>query len=136
MSKAAAAILTLGVALALAGCATSPKLACPAGQSPLRTAQLFLGAKPPAKVSDADFRRFLDAEVTPRFPEGVTMVNGGGQWSGDENRLIREAAKVVLIVLPEAGDPMGKVEAVRAAYRARFRQDALVVVPPPTCAEL
>ena len=123
-------------AVALAGCASTPKIACPAGQSPLRTAQLFLGAKPPAKVSDAELRRFVDAEVTPRFPAGVTVVDGGGQWSGDENRMIREAAKVVLIVLPDSGDPVGKVEAVRAAYRTKFRQDSVVVMPPPSCAEL
>lgn len=132
MKALGAAILMLG----LAGCASSPKSACPAGQSPLRTAQLFLGAKPPAKVSNSDIRRFVDAEVTPRFPDGVTVVDGGGQWRGDGNRLIREAAKVVLIVLPETGDPVGKVEEVRAAYRAKFGQDSVVVLLPPACVEL
>lgn len=132
MRALGAAILVL----ALAGCSTAPKLACPAGQSQLRTAQLFLGAKPPARVSDGDIRKFVDAEVTPRFPEGVTVMDGGGQWRGDENRMIREAAKVVMIVLPETGDPAGKVEQVRAAYRAKFKQDSVVVMPPPACVEL
>ena len=132
MRAAGAAILMLG----LAGCGTLAKTACPAGQVPLRTAQLFLSAKPPAKVSDADIRRFVDAEVTPRFPDGVTVVDGGGQWRGDENRLIREAAKVVMIVLPEKGDPAARVEAVRAAYRSRFQQDSVVVMPPPACVAL
>jgi hypothetical protein len=132
MKGLGAAILTL----ALASCATQPKLACPAGQSELRTAQLFLGAKPPAKVSDNDIRKFVDAEVTPRFPEGVTLVDGGGQWRGDENRMIREAAKVVMIVLPEKGDPVAKVEQVRTAYRARFKQDSVILLPPPACVAL
>lgn len=132
MRAAGAAIL----GLALVGCMTAPKPACPAGQSQLRTAQLFLSAKPPAKISDSDIRKFVDAEVTPRFPAGVTVVDGGGQWRGDENRLIREAAKVVMIVLPEKGDPAGKVEAVRAAYRAKFKQDSVVVLPPPSCVAL
>jgi CubicO group peptidase (beta-lactamase class C family) len=132
MRAAGAAILLL----ALGGCMSAPKPACPAGQSQLRTAQLFLSAKPPAKITDADIRRFVDAEVTPRFPAGVTVVDGGGQWRGDENRLIREAAKVVMIVLPERGDPASKVEAVRAAYRAKFKQDSMVVLPPPACVAL
>jgi hypothetical protein len=132
MRAAGAAIL----ALTLAGCMSAPKAACPAGQAQLRTAQLFLSAKPPAKISDGDIRKFVDAEVTPRFPAGVTVVDGGGQWRGDENRLIREAAKVVMIVLPETGDPAAKVEAVRAAYRAKFKQDSLVVLPPPACVVL
>jgi len=138
MRALGAAILMLGqvLVLGLAGCASAPKPACPAGQSQLRTAQLFLSAKPPVKISDSDIRRFVDAEVTPRFPDGVTVVDGGGQWQGDENRLIREAAKVVMIVLPEKGDPAGKVEAVRAAYRSKFRQDSVVVMPPPACVTL
>lgn len=123
------------LALALAGCMT-PRGGCPAGQAQLRTAQLFLSAKPPARISDRDIRKFIDTEVTPRFPEGVTVVDGGGQWRGDENRLIREASKVVMIVLPEKGDPLGKVEAVRAAYRARFKQESHVVTPPPSCVAL
>ena len=121
--------------LLLAGCATQPKpMACPVGQSQLRTAQIFLGGKSPVK--DVDIRKFVDAEVTPRFPDGVTVVDGGGQWKGDDNRLIREAAKVVLIVLPARGDPLPQVEAVRTAYRVRFKQDSVVVMPPPACVAL
>jgi len=124
---------SLIVVLGLAGCASSPpKLACPTGQSELRTAQIFLGA---AKVSDSELRKFVDAEVTPRFPDGVTVVDGGGQWKGDDNRLIREASKVVLIVLPARGDH-GQVEAVRTAYRTRFKQESVVVMPPPACVAL
>lgn len=132
MRALGAAILMLGVA----GCAIAPKSACPAGQAQLRTAQLFLSAKPPVRISDSDIRKFVDAEVTPRFPDGVTVVDGGGQWRGDENRLIREAAKVVMIVLPERGDPARRVEAVRSAYRTKFHQDSVVVMPPPACVTL
>ena len=122
--------------LALAGCASQPKLACPVGQSELRTAQIFLGAQAATKVSETEIRKFVDAEVTPRFPNGVTVVDGGGQWKGADNRMIREAAKVVLIVLPEKGDPHTQVEAVRSAYRTRFKQDSVVILPPPACVAL
>jgi Protein of unknown function (DUF3574) len=124
------------VAMSLAGCASAPKPACPVGQTQLRTAQLFLAAKAPARLNEKDLRSFVAGEVTPRFPDGVTVVDGGGQWKGDDNRLIREAAKVVLIVLPAKGDPQAQVEAVRTAYRARFKQDSVVVMPPPACVTL
>jgi hypothetical protein len=133
MKKAGALILMLG----LAGCVSASKPAgCPAGQAPLRTAQLFLGSGKPAVLTDGDLRRFVDQEVTPRFPDGVTVVDGGGQWKGSENRMIREASKVVLVVLPTAGDRQGKVEAVRTAYRTRFKQEPVVVLPPPACVTL
>jgi Protein of unknown function (DUF3574) len=118
--------------LALAGCANTPQAMCPAGQAEVRTAQLFLGSKA-MPVSETDVRRFVDREVTPRFPDGVTIVDGGGQWTGDENRLIREASKVVLIVLPPKAEGRSRVEAVRRAYRTQFRQTPVVVAPPGAC---
>jgi Protein of unknown function (DUF3574) len=123
------------VLLALGGCATAPKATCPAGQAQVRTAQLFVGSKA-APVSEAEVRRFVDREVTPRFPEGVTIVDGGRQWTGDENRLLREAAKVVLIALPAKNEGLHRVEAVRNAYRVQFRQVPVLVVPPPACATI
>jgi hypothetical protein len=113
--------------------ARAPPLACAPGQEHLRTAELFLGRKTPATTSPADLQRFIDQEITPRFPEGVTVLDGGAQWQGSENALIRDAAKVVLIVLPAAGDPQAKVEAVRTAFRNRFNQDSVVVVTQPAC---
>jgi len=133
MRLAGAAILMLG----LAGCMSAPKpQGCPVGQASLQTAQLFLGGKTPAAPAERDLSRFVDQEVTPRFPDGVTVVRGGGQWKGSENRMIREASKVVLVVLPASGDSHGKVEAVRIAYRSKFKQDPVVVLPPAACVAL
>ena len=63
----------------------------------------------------------------PRFPDGVTVLDGGRQWRGAENQLIREAQKVVQIVLPGKRDEAGRLEAVRAAYKRRFRRETVVV---------
>jgi len=139
MRAAGAAILMLGptLLLGLSGCMSAPKpQGCPVGQASLRTAQLFLGAKATPAPAERDLRRFVDQEVTPRFPDGVTVMNGGGQWKGSENRMIREASKVVLVVLPAAGDSQGRVEAVRIAYRTKFKQEPVVVLPPPACVTL
>ena len=121
--------------LALAGCASVEAPSCPKGQERLRTAQLFLGQNIGGKpgVSDADFRRFVDEELTPRFPDGLTVLNGGSQWQGSENQLIREASKVVVIVLPAKGDATGRIEAVRGAYKQRFRQDTVLLVTQASC---
>jgi hypothetical protein len=130
--------LGVGAALAasLAGCATAPQVAsCPDGQQRLRTAQLFfgrnLGEKP--AVSEAAFGKFVDQELTPRFPDGLTILDGGGQWRGPENKLIRESAKVVLIVLPKAGDSSERIEAVRDAYKARFHQESVLLITQAAC---
>lgn len=119
----------MAVAVGLAGCATLEAApVCPAGQEHLRTAQLFLGGQAgSAAVPEGEIRAFVDREVTPRFPAGVTVLDGGGQWRGAENQLIRQAQKVVLIVLPARGDTQSRLQAVRAAYKAKFRQESVVV---------
>ena len=123
---------------ALAGCVSvthEETAACPAGQESLKTAQLFFGrnvANAPA-VSQAQFQQFVDAEITPRFPDGLTVMEGGGQWRGSENQLIREAAKVVLIVLPKRGDAPQRLDAVRTAYKKRFNQDSGLLITQPAC---
>jgi len=122
--------------LTLAGCATAPVgPPCPAGQERMRTAQLFFGRNIAGKgsVSEADFRRFVDEEMTPRFPDGLTVLDAGGQWRGDENRLIREASKVVLIVLPPRHGAADRLEAVRAAYKARFHQESVLLITQAAC---
>lgn len=127
----------VGMALSLAACATRPPPvpACPDGQQRLRTAQLFFGRDIGGKpgVSEAAFARFVDEELTPRFPDGLTVMDGGGQWRGPENKLIRESAKVVLIVLPKRGDSTQRIEAVRGAYKTRFNQESVLLITQPAC---
>jgi hypothetical protein len=122
---------------ALSGCASVADAAgCPSGQAPTRTAQLFFGRNvgPADQVSDADFRRFVDDELTPRFPDGLTVLEGGGQWRGGENQLVRESSKIVILVLPRRNDATTKINAVRDAYKRRFKQDSVLLVTTTTCA--
>ena len=123
-------------ALVLAGCATVPPgPPCPTGQERMRTAQLFFGRNIGDKpgVSEADFRKFMDEDVTPKFPDGLTVVDGGGQWRGAENKLIREASKVVLIVLPKGRDVSGRIDGVRSAYKTRFHQESVLLITQASC---
>jgi hypothetical protein len=134
MIRAGALILA---AAALSGC-TGLRLgqaSCPAGEQRLRTVQLFFGQRSEGRpwVPEPQFRKFVNEELTTRFPDGLTVLEGGDRWKGDENRQIREAAKVVLIVLPKDGDAQPKLAAVRKAYKARFSQDSVMRMTAPSC---
>jgi hypothetical protein len=135
MKRLAAALL---LSCSLTGCVTAPTPSCPAGQEWVKTAQLFLGRRTEGAVAvtDADLRRFVDRQITPRFPDGLTVLDGGRQWQGAENTLIREAAKVVLIVLPAKGDAVSRIEAVRGAYKTQFHQDTAMLVTQAACVSL
>lgn len=138
MGGALRALILAGGLAGVAGCVSTTTVSgpvCATGQEARRTAELFFGRNIGGApgVSEADFRKFMDEEVTPRFPDGLTVLDGGGQWRGDENRLIREASKVVLIVLPKGRDAAARVEAVRNAYKSRFRQDSVLLITQAAC---
>jgi hypothetical protein len=125
----------LAGATLLSGCATLAPAACPAAHSPGRTVQLFFGRDigDQVGVSEADFARFVDEELTPRFPDGLTVLDAAGQWRGASGVVGREPSKVVILALPGRAGGEDRLEAVRAAYKRRFSQEAVLIVTQPAC---
>lgn len=84
--------------------------------------KLYFGLGPadaPDKgVSEAAWRDFVDKEVTPRFPAGLSVVDVYGQWQG-KNEKVPEGirSKLLMIDYPENHDNEARVEAIRAAWK-------------------
>src|SRR5205807_2487081 len=86
-------------------------------------------------VTDAAWSRFLAREVTPRFPDGLTVLDAAGQWQDKERGLVvREPSKLVMIVTADDAPARGKIEAIVAAYKHQFSQQSVGVVSRPVCA--
>jgi hypothetical protein len=86
-------------------------------------------------VSEAAWRRFLDREVTPRFPDGLTVVSAAGQWRDRRTgRIVREPSKLLMIVLPGKADDQARLDAIAAAYKRRFHQQSVGIIVQPACA--
>ena len=50
-------------------------------------------------VSGRQWLQFLKDEITPRFADGLTVIDGRGQWRNPANgAIVREQSKVVIIV--------------------------------------
>ncbi|RXT57039.1 hypothetical protein B6S44_00915 [Bosea sp. Tri-44] len=134
-------MIRLGFALllagSLAGCASLPQQACAPGQQPTLSAELLFGRKIGDRVgvSEAAFRSFVDAEVTPRFPDGLTILDGSGQYRDREGgRLIREPSKLVLIAMADEAGNREKLAAIAEAYKRSFSQQSVGLILKPACA--
>jgi hypothetical protein len=133
--------LAAALALALGGCVsvdargTSAAPVCAPGGTRQDVAQLFFGRNigQTVGVSEEDFTRFLDEVVTPRFPDGLTVQDSQGRWryKGVDDH---EPSKVVTLILVQPAD-RAKIREIAAAYEARFRQDAVLIVARPACVE-
>jgi Protein of unknown function (DUF3574). len=125
--------VTLAVML-LTGCAGVDPRTCPAGLKPMTSADLYFGLSIPGGglVSETDWQRFVDTEITPRFPDGLTIMDAKGQWK-DRSGIVREPSKRLLVVVGGKPADAVKLEAIRAAYRARFHQESVLLVETPVC---
>ena len=99
------------------------------------TAELIFGRdiEGRAGVSDEDWRRFIDEDVTPRFPDGFSVMDVQGQWRASNGTLIREPSKALYIVLDGGPDDGAKIAHIRDAYKQRFRQQSVLLVTRPGC---
>lgn len=128
--------LGLGALLLLSGCAAFDAHHCAAGLHPAEIAELFFGRNTGASegVSDAAWQSFVADEIAPRFPDGFTIGDASGQWRGDDGAIAAERSKRVLIVLSGAPAQQASLDAIRAAYVARFHQDSVLLVETQSCA--
>ncbi len=139
--KAGAALL----AAALAGCAAPQTVTeaappappvCAAGGAQMARVELIFGLdiKGGGRVSEKAWRAFLETEVTPRFPDGLTAFDAYGQWRvpGD-GRIARLDSKVLLIWYAPSPEAESRIQAIREAYKARYDQISVMRVDGVDC---
>jgi hypothetical protein len=86
------------------------------------------------RLTDAEWAGFVDTEVTPRFPDGLSVWDARGQWRSPHGVLTHEPSRVMLLVLMGRADERAKLEAVITAYKTRFHQQSVLLVEHSDCA--
>ena len=137
------------ISVSLAGCAHKPvaptSAAAPTLEGdpahPGRTSgwvdtKLYFGLgpadHPEQGLSEAQWRDFLDTEVTPRFPDGLSVVDVYGQWQGKkETTPSRLRSKLLIIDYPDTQENRDKIEAIRAAFKKRTGEHSVLRVTQP-----
>ena len=90
--------------------------------------ELYCGLSQPhgGDVSDAEWSRFLDDVVTPRFPDGFSVLDGYGQYREASGKVDHERSKVIVILHDPDERANRLIEEVRAEYVARFKQESVL----------
>jgi hypothetical protein len=127
-----AAVFTL---IAASIFADAPAFSCNVPLRAMQRIELMFGRNVRSGGSDAAWAGFVAREITPRFPDGLTVLEAAGQWRDPAaGRLVRERSKLVIIVTPTDASADGKVAAIVAAYKQRFRQKSVGVITTAVCA--
>jgi hypothetical protein len=98
--------------------------------------RLYFGLGPanaPDKgVPESAWRDFLDKEVTPRFPSGLSVIDVYGQWQGkQETKPERIRSKVLIIDYPATPENSAKIEAIRVAWKKLTGDQSVMRVTQP-----
>jgi Protein of unknown function (DUF3574) len=111
-------------------------LECRGGQKAQQVAELTFGRRIVGHiaVSETQWLQFIDNEITPRFPEGLTVYDASGQWRDPATKkIVRELSKVVLIVLPGNAEDLTRLNELTEIYKRRFKQQSVGMILRPAC---
>jgi hypothetical protein len=92
--------------------------------------ELYFGAtrQDGAPITEAEWLAFLEAEVTPRFPDGLSVIDLYGQWREPDGAVGREPSRALLVWAPRSPAADAGLEAIRAAFKAAFDQYSVMRV--------
>jgi hypothetical protein len=83
-------------------------------------------------VPEAAWRDFLDHEVTPRFPAGLSVLDVYGQWQGRQEKAPeRIRSKMLIIYYPATAENAARIEAIRSAWKQRTGDQSVLKVTEP-----
>lgn len=130
-SRSTGPTFVLAGLLALGGCAT-PGPGISSGQKMVMTELYFGSSKGTGgTVTEKEWRAFLNTEITPRFPDGLTILDGHGQWRSPDGNTTRENTKVLVLVHPPSGEDTARLETIRNLYKQRYHQESVLKVTSP-----
>lgn len=103
--------------------------------SPFIRTELYFGRNKPngGEVSRKEFDDFLSGFVTERFPDGLTVLKGKGQFLNSRGEVERERSVVLILLYPTSArsEKHIKIEEIRAEYKSRFQQQSVLRVDDP-----
>jgi hypothetical protein len=127
-------VLAIVLALMLAMVSGTSGLIPRPGPSPapgdwMRTELYFGTDSHRGVVTDEAFAEFVDRQVAPRFPGGLTLLTGDGLYSDSKSVPRKERSKVLIILIPRnKRNANHLIQEVRDAYKKQFEQESVLRV--------
>ena len=136
MSRAGPLLILAALLAAAAGNAAAQSLSCNPPHKPMMDVELLFGRNIGGRlgVTEKNWAAFLAREVTPRFPDGLTVFDTSGQVRSKKTKAVmHEPSKIVRIIMAPDAQAQDKIDAIVAAYKTQFRQESVGVVMRPAC---
>jgi len=95
--------------------------------------RLYFGRSIPSggSVSDAEWERFVGEVILHHFPDGHTVWRAEGAWRDSTGAVVRESSFVLELLHVDDAAVDSAIDTIIAAYKRRFRQEAVLWVRIP-----
>ncbi len=99
-----------------------------AKQTNLLKDELYFGLTKPGgeTISEAEWQEFVKAVITPRFREGLTVLEGSGQFLNSSGILIRENSKIVILIYKSSPEKNQAINEIIETYKRTFQQESVL----------
>lgn len=90
--------------------------------------ELYFGLTKPGGeiVSESEWQEFVKTVITPHFREGLTVLDGSGQFLNSAGILIREKSKIVILIYENTSDKHRAITEIIDSYKRRFQQESVL----------
>lgn len=78
------------------------------------------------EVSPEQFQRFVDQSITPRFPEGLTVIDARGQFQDRTGTIIKEPSQAVSLILEDTPQNEAALDQIVDDYVQQFQQESVL----------
>ena len=128
-------VLVILTGFFLAACSETADSACPEGTDPFVKYELYMGRSTAdgGIVSSGEWDSFLADTVTPRFPEGLTVLDAQGQWRDSEGRILKEQSIILVILAPPGDEGRRLIDEISDEYQRQFDQESVLEVESSAC---
>jgi hypothetical protein len=90
--------------------------------------ELYFGLTKPGgeTISESEWQQFVNDVITPRFREGLTALNGSGQFLNSSGILIRENSKIVILIYESSPEKDRAINEIIETYKRTFQQESVL----------
>ncbi len=83
------------------------------------------------RVPEVEWKRFLDTQITPRFPAGLTVLDAQGQWRAKDGVIHDVPTRILIILHPNDTATDQSLEEIRRAYTTEFHHESVLRADSP-----
>lgn len=92
--------------------------------------ELYFGLTRPGGVpiTEMEWIDFLNKSVTPRFPDGLTIIQGDGRYRNNTGTLTEEPSRMIVVLSPFVKylEASQKIDRMANEYIVRFDQESVL----------